>query len=186
MNEMRKDHLHSQPSGQNSLPSSFQLFTILLQCQRCQARPEAALIRRENWRLSLHGRSPMEHVDVPKYIPREERHLFRDAMIAAHGGKLLAALFYLRVFIEQFARRATGETGRRSGDELMEHYGKTLPQAHRCTMPSLREWYEKLSEPIHAAKDDEVLFEEAQEAIEKHFEIRKVFRIPEVPPTAKS
>ncbi|MDP9113924.1 MAG: hypothetical protein M3O20_09600 [Acidobacteriota bacterium] len=34
----------------------------------------------------------------------------------------------------------------------MAEYGNTLPNAHRDTMPSLREWYEKLSEPIHAAK----------------------------------
>jgi hypothetical protein len=68
----------------------------------------------------------------------------------------------------------------------MEEYGKTLPEAHRSTMPSLREWYEKLSEPIHAAKDDEKLFEEAKEAIEKHFEIRKVFKIPEILPAAKA
>ncbi len=46
----------------------------------------------------------------------------------------------------------TGEAGRRFGDELMAEYGNTLPNAHRDTMPSLREWYEKLSEPIHAAK----------------------------------
>lgn len=46
-------------------------------------------------------------------------------------------------------------------------------------MPSLREWYGRLSEPIHAAKADEGLFEEAREAIEQHFEIRRVFKIPE-------
>jgi hypothetical protein len=93
----------------------------------------------------------------------------------------MAALFYLRVFTEQFARRATGETGRRYGAELLEEYGKTIPETHRGTMPSLREWYDKLSEPIQAAKEDEKLFEEAKEAICQHFEIRKVFQISEVP-----
>jgi len=39
-----------------------------------------------------------------------------DSMIAAHGGKILAALFYLRAFIEQFARRVLGETNRRYGE----------------------------------------------------------------------
>jgi hypothetical protein len=128
----------------------------------------------------------MEQVEVPKYIPKEERLLFRDALIAAHGGKILAALFYLRVFIEQFARRVTGETGRRYGDELMEEYGKTLPDQYRSMMPSLREWFEKLSEPIHAARDDEKLFEEAKEAITQHFEIRKVFKIRGTPPKSAS
>jgi hypothetical protein len=184
-NELIKERRHSERAGPAvDVPPGFQLFTILLQCQRCMGRPEAVLIRRENWRLSLHGRSPMEYVDVPKFIPKEERNLFRDAMVAAHGGKTLAALFYLRVFIEQFARRVTGEQGRRFGDELMEEYGKTLPAAHRGSMPSLREWYEKLSVPIHEAKDDETLFEVAKEAIEQHFEIRKVFKIPEARPAA--
>jgi hypothetical protein len=179
-NELIKEQRFGESMGPRvALPAGFQLFSVLLQCQRCMGKPEAVLVRREGWRLSLHGRSPMEHVDVPKYIPKEEQSLFRDAVIAAHGGKILAALFYLRVFIEQFARRVTGETGRRYGDELMEEYGKTLPDPHRSTMPSLREWYEKLSEPMHAAKEDEKLFEEAKEAISKHFEIRKVFKIPE-------
>jgi hypothetical protein len=160
------------------------LFALLLQCQRCTGKPEAVLIRREGWRLSLHGRSPMEYVEVPKYIPKQERHLFRDAIIAGHSGKTLAGLFYLRTFIEQFARRVTGETGRRPGNEIMEDYGKTLPERHRGSMPSLREWYERLSEPIHAAKDDEKLFEEAKEAIELHFDIRRVFKIPDLQPPA--
>jgi hypothetical protein len=61
----------------------------------------------------------------------------------------------------------------------MEDYSKTLPDPQRGTMPSLRAWYEKLSAPIHAAQEDEKLFEEAREAIEQHFEIRKVYKIPE-------
>jgi len=162
-----------------------QLFAISLQCQRCKGQLEGVIVRREGWRLSLHGRSPMERVNVPKYIPKEERNLFRDAMIAAHGGKILAALFYMRVFLEQFARSVTGETGRRHGDELMDEYGKTIPEAHRSTTPSLREWYDRLSEPIHAAREDGTLFEDAREAIEKHFEIRKVFKISETPPASK-
>jgi hypothetical protein len=128
----------------------------------------------------------MEYVDMPKCIPKEEQNLYRDAIIAAHGGKILAALFYLRVFIEQFARRVIGETGRRFGVELMEEYGKTLPVPQRDTMPSLREWYEKLSAPIHAAKEDARLFEEAKEAILQHFDIRKVYKMPETPPKTGS
>jgi hypothetical protein len=186
-NELLKDQRFGHHTGPAvEVPSGFQIFTILLQCQRCTGKPETVLVRKEQWRLSLHGRSPMEHVEVPKFIPKQERDLFRDAMIAAHGGKILAALFYLRVFIEQFARRVIGETGRRFGDELMEEYGKTLPEAHRSTMPSLREWYEKLSEPIHAAKEDPRLFEEAKDAIVQHFEIRRVFKMSETPPVPKT
>jgi hypothetical protein len=41
-------------------------------------------------------------------------------------------------------------------------------------MPSLGEWYEKLSEALHSAKEDSELFESAREKIEKHFDIRRV------------
>jgi hypothetical protein len=178
-NELIKEQRFGETTSPRvSLPAGFQMFTILLQCQRCMGKPETVLVRREGWRLNLHGRSPMAYVDAPNFIPKEERDLYRDAIVAAHGGKLLAALFYLRVFIEQFARRTTDETGRRYGVELMEEYGKTIPIAQRDMMPSMREWYEKLSEPIHTAKEDDKLFEAARAAIEQHFEIRKVFRIP--------
>lgn len=159
----------------------FELIFIALQCQLCCGKPDAFIVRKKGWRLILEGRSPMEHVEVPSFVPKPERNLFRDALIASHGGKILAALFYLRVFIEQFARRVLNETGRRYGAELMEEYGKTLPDDKRSLMPSLREWYEKLSEPIHTATDDSARFEEALAAIQKHFEIRKVFDIPEGP-----
>jgi hypothetical protein len=180
-NELNKPVAFAAAAGRTPPKDGFQLLYITLQCQRCLGQPAGFIVRRDGWKLSLHGRSPMEHVEVPKYIPKEERHLFRDAMIAAHGGKILAALFYLRVFIEQFARRVTGETERRFGADLMEDYGKTLPDPHRGTRPSLKELYEKLSEPIHAAREDEKLFEAAREAIEHHFEIRKVFKISEAP-----
>ena len=181
-NELLKDQRFGQSSSPAVVvPAGFQLFTILLQCQRCMGKPETVLVRREQWKLSLHGRSPMEHVDVPKYIPKEERDYFRDALVAVHGGKPLAGLFYLRTFMELFARRATGETGRRYGDELMEDYYGILPPAHRDSMPSFKEWYGKLSEPIHTGKVNDTLFEEAREAIDRHFDMRRLFKISEAP-----
>ena len=44
-------------------------------------------------------------------------------------------------------------------------------------MPSLKEWYERLSVPIHSAKEPPELFEEARSEIERHFDIRRLFRI---------
>lgn len=161
--------------------SSFQLFVLAYQCQRCHGDPEAFMVRREGWHLILDGRSPMEHVAVPSFIPKTERHLFRDALIAMHGGKNLAALFYLRTFIEQFARRQTGVGGKATGDEIMTAYARTLPEKNRDSMPSLRDLYDQLSEPIHSAREDTELFESAREEIEKHFDIRRVFQIPEKP-----
>lgn len=183
INELRKPRAYSSATDAKNFGDGFQLFYITFQCQRCLAKPEGFIVRREGWKLSLHGRSPMEHVDVPKYIPKPERDHFRDALIAVHGGKTLAGLFYLRMFMELFARRATGETGRCYGDELMEAYYKILPPAHRDTLPNFKEWYGKLSEPMHTGKSDEVLFEEAREAIDRHFDMRRLFKIPEAPPT---
>jgi hypothetical protein len=48
-------------------------------------------------------------------------------------------------------------------------------------MPSLAEWYEKLSVALHAADPDEALFKDAQEKIEKHCEIRKAMDISQTP-----
>jgi hypothetical protein len=61
----------------------------------------------------------------------------------------------------------------------MDAYNETLPPKHRDSMPSLREWYDNLSVPLHEARDDAQVFEEARKKIEKHFEIRDVFEIPE-------
>jgi hypothetical protein len=161
------------------LPTALQLFSLAYQCQRCKDALVGFLVRREAWHLMLDGRSPMEHIALPKYIPRTEETFFRDAIIAMHGGKTLAALFYLRTFIEQFARRQTGMTGRATGDEIMAAYSEALPPAQRDQMPSLKEWYEKLSVALHSATEDAELFEEAKEKIEQHFDIRRVFKIRE-------
>ena len=85
----------------------------------------------------------------------------------------------MRVFIEQFGRRITGLTGRVSGDEIMDAYYKTLPTPNKDQMPSLRDWYDKLSECLHSARQDVALFETAKTQIEKHFDMRRVFEIPE-------
>ena len=159
-----------------------QTFLLVYQCQRCRGIPQSFLVKREGWKLYLHGRSPMEHIEIPKYIPKAESRLYRDALIAHNTGKHLAALFYLRSFIEQFARRVAGISGKATGDSIMDAYNETVPSVQREQMPSLREWYDKLSEPIHAARDDEQLFRQAQEKIERHFDIRRVFEIPETPP----
>lgn len=158
---------------------SHQLFFIAFQCQRCSNDPEGFIVRRSADRLFLEGRSPIEHVDLPKYLPKKEAHFFSDAIIAFNAGKKLAALFYLRTFLEQFAKRITGTEGRVTGVELMEAYTATLPQAHRDYMPSFREWYEKLSEALHAAREDDTLFENAKSEIDRHFDIRRVYKIPE-------
>lgn len=156
------------------------LYYFVYQCQTCKGDPHVFLVRRRLWSFFLEGRGPMEQVDVPTFVPKQERSLYRDALIATHGGKVLAGLFYLRTFTEMFARRVTQASGRLTGDELMDLYNQTLPEKQRDLMPSLRLWYSKLSEAIHGAREDAELFEQAREAIDQHFEIRRVFKIPEV------
>jgi hypothetical protein len=162
-----------------AMPFDFQLFSLVYQCQRCLGTPEGFLVRRDGWSIGLHGRTPMELVEIPKYIPDDEARHYRDAVIAFNSGKVLAALFYLRTFIEQFGRRMTGIFARATGDEIFDAYSDKLPPELRPQMPSLKDWYDKISEALHIAKEDADLFDAAKTAIEKHFEIRKVFNIPE-------
>ena len=139
------------------------------------------MIRKAGWTFSLDGRSPMEEIQLPAFIPKKEQRLYGDALIAGNAGKGLAAVFYLRCFIEKFARRQTGmEKQRATGDQIMDAYAKRLPEKQRDFMLSLREWYDKLSEPIHAADEDaaEAIFEPARQAIEKHFDLRRALGIP--------
>jgi hypothetical protein len=158
-------------------PSGFQMFLLSYQCQRCRGTPQAFLVRRHGWQLILEGRSPIEHIEVPAFIPKQEERFLRDAVLAFNSGKTLAALFYLRTFIEQFARRQTGLTGRVPGDEIMEAYNKILPPENRGQMPSLKEWYERLSVVIHSAEEPPDLFEQARMEIERHFDFRRILHI---------
>jgi hypothetical protein len=164
---------------QVTLPDGFQMFTLVYQCQRCLGTPEAFLVRRDKWTFYLEGRSPIERVEVPKFVPEKEEDYYSDAIVAFNSGKVLAALFYLRTFVEQFARRITGKMGRATGEEILDAYYETLPVNRRSDMPSLREWYEKLSVPLHAGKNDAEVFTKAKEAIDKHFDIRRVFGMDE-------
>jgi len=61
----------------------------------------------------------------------------------------------------------------------MSMYADTIPQNLRDTMPSLAEWYGKLSAAIHTATEDAALFESARERIEEHFDIRRIHKLDE-------
>jgi hypothetical protein len=158
---------------------SLQLFVLVYQCQRCEGIPVAFLVKfDETQNLILGGRFPIEHMEIHSAIPNKEAKWFRNAVIAYQSGKTLAGLFYLRTFIEQFARRVTEMLDiKETGDAILSAYSDTLPPKIRDSAPSLKEWYDKLSEAIHGAKDDAELFEAAKAQIEKHFEFRKVYDI---------
>jgi hypothetical protein len=162
-------------------PEGFQLFSLIYQCQSCLGTPEGFLLRRDGLKIGIHGRSPMESVSVPTFIPSPESKWYREAVIAMKVSRTLAAIFYLRTFIEQFARRVTKISDRRSGDEILSEYNGTIPDPPRGSMPSLKEWYEKLSELIHSANEDTEILKKAFEAVDRHFEFRKLYRMPEKP-----
>jgi hypothetical protein len=82
----------------------------------------------------------------------------------------------LRVFIEQFVYRMTGNSSGRADLELDVYY-KNLPPDFKQRFPSLREVYEKLSAAIHAAEPSEDLFNKSKQDIDYHFEARKTFRL---------
>jgi hypothetical protein len=154
-----------------------QIFLLVFQCQHCKKGCVSFLVKHEGWTLFLHGRSPMETPEIQPFIPKQERKYFRDAVIAFNSGKTLAALFYLRTFVDQFARRQTGKRGRENGEVIMAAYSETLPAKLRDSMPSLGKAYSDLSDAIHEPREDAVLFENATAAIEEHFDIRRVFKI---------
>ncbi len=64
----------------------------------------------------------------------------------------------------------------------MDAYAQKLPLDRRRMLPSLKEWYDKLSEPLHAADEEAAdnLFDQARAEIESHFDIRRALKIPEV------
>jgi len=165
-------------------PHTHQILVLAYQCQRCKGDFSAYTVRRIGWSFSLEGRSPLEHIAIPPFIPKAERNHYRDAVIALHGGKVPAAFFYLRAFVEQFGRRQTGMVGRATGDEILSAYAETLPLAVRGTMPSLRDIYDRLSEAVHNVSEDGALFDKLQEEVDQHFDIRRVHRIPDHKPPA--
>lgn len=167
------------PTLELPLKDMFQAFVLAYQCQRCKSDPTIFVVRRNKWTFSMDGRSPIEQVTVPREIPKQETGYFRDAIIAYQSGKPLAGILYLRVFLEAFARRETGVSLRMSGDELMDEYAKLISVERRSVMPSLKEWYGKLSEAIHAGSEDSELFENANSAIHTHFEFRRLFSLPD-------
>ena len=124
----------------------------------------------------------MEHIELPAFVPKPERNIYRDALVALHGGKTPAAFFYLRAFIEHFARRQTGITDRRTGDEILNDYATTIPEDRRDSLTSLRPLYDQLSEAVHRLSDEVEVFERLREDVDHHFEIRRVFKIPDRTP----
>jgi hypothetical protein len=158
-----------------------QWFYFSYECQNCKEEPIRFFVRRESRKLTLVGREPFETVEVPGFIPKRHVKNLRSALVANHGGQTLAAIFLLRVFVEQFWRSIPGviskipAKGRFTGDDMGEAYKVTLPEDFKNRFPNLAEVYSDLSVLMHTANADAAGFDAAVAQVYRHFEARKLF-----------
>jgi hypothetical protein len=152
-----------------------QVYVLSYLCQSCKTFPEVFLVRRSEGKLTLSGRSPMEHVPVPPEIPKEVSRFYSGAVVAYQCGQTLAGLFMLRTLCEQWAQRfaAPGDYA----DQAINKYMDSLPEDFKTRFPSLRSIYEKLSADIHAATGSDELYVQMATEIAEHFAARKVFKL---------
>jgi len=115
--------------------TSDQVFSLSYQCQGCKSLPEVFLVRRTDFRLTISGRSPMEYVSVPKFLPKKQRKYFSDSVIAFNSGQILAAKFLLRTFLEQYVRSIAADPDTRDIESLFDEYNDKLPNDFKTTVP---------------------------------------------------
>ena len=157
-------------------PPTLQNFVVGYLCQGCKTSPEFFMIRREELRLTVVGRSPIEHIAVPAIVPKQHRKHFSGAIVAFQSGQILPALFMMRTFIEQFAASQVQDSTLRA-DAVLDAYMAALPEPVRAHFPSLREIYGRLSEAIHAAREDAVLFTVVNAQIVEHLDARRLYKV---------
>ena len=153
-----------------------QVFVFSFLCQSCKSIPEVFLVRRQGLKLTHSGRSPIEHIDVPRDIPNPVKNYYSDAVVAHQSGQTLAGIFLLRTVIEQWARFLIPDAPP-DADKLLDAYMGTLPDDFKDRFASFRKLYEKLSNDMHAAEGNAHLFEKVLAKIEEHFEARRLFRL---------
>lgn len=154
-----------------------QAFLLAYQCQSCKRTPELFLIRRRGFKLTNEGRSPIEHVGVPAFIPASVQKFFGGAIVAHQSGQTLAGLFLLRTLLEQWARSSSG-SAKEQADQVMDDYMVTLPDDLKKRFPSMRTLYGQLSVDIHSATGSAELFDRARAQIIQHFDVRRMFGLP--------
>jgi hypothetical protein len=160
-----------------------QIFTFPFQCQNCKGEPIFYLIRREGLKFQITGRSHFPEVDIPKFIPKKEKEFdhFRNAIICHTANQPLAALFLLRVFIEQYMRRVTQITEKVICDSLADSYSLWLPENFPSQFNSFKRVYDELSRRIHAADPSAEQFDQSRKDIENHFEQLKLLPLRSAP-----
>ena len=153
------------------------------ECQNCKGEPVRFLVRRTKTKLTLSGRDPFETIELPSFIPKQHSENLRNALIASHAGQMLAGIFLMRVFIEQFWKsipevvNAVKGKSRPTGDELGEAYKALLPPEFKERFPTLAETYAALSDDMHSARGDAGVFEKCHAQIVEHFDARRLFKL---------
>lgn len=156
--------------------STMQVFILSFLCQSCKVSPAVFLIRREENKLTLSGRSPIEHVYVPHVIPKAISDFFSGAVVAHQSGQTLAGIFLFRVLLEQWVQ-SQAKKKELKVDQALDEYMKILPADFKSRFPSFRTIYENLSADIHNATGSPELFEKTQQQIIQHFEARRLFQL---------
>lgn len=153
-----------------------QQFVLVYQCQACKASPEVFLVRRQQLKLTLCGRGPIEMVTAPTIVPGTVVSFYRDALLAHQSGQTLAALFLLRTVIEQWVYSLDPGT-ERYADVALDWYMEQLPPDFKARFPSLRELYSELSDNLHRATGSAEVFDRTTELLMKHFKARGLFEL---------
>lgn len=154
-----------------------QIFVLQYQCQTCKKEPISFLVKRDGLKLTLTGRSPMEAIEIPRFLPKHVRKFYRGALLAFNCGAVLPGIFMLRTMIEQHMRvTVNAGENKMTGDELTEAYAETIHPDFVRRFQSLKPVYSSLSETIHAAVDDNPeLFDCERLKILAHFEAKEAF-----------
>ena len=152
-----------------------QVFSIPYLCQGCKDFRLTFMVMRRDFKLTLTGRSVIEHVQVPPYIAKDVARYYSGAVIAYNCNQVLPALFMLRTLIEQHMRSRLAPAEYENAIELCEAYQRALDDAFKEQFPSLPDIYGKLSDALHEAQENENLFESEIERIRRHLEALRVW-----------
>lgn len=154
-----------------------QVFSIAYQCQSCKSIPEIFIVRRDGLKLVQSGRTPMEEIEIPSFLPKKQKRYFSDAIVAFNSGQILAGNFLLRTFIEQYVRSLSSTPDSQNIDLLFSEYNKDLPDDFKQRFLSLQSVYNKLSDDLHLAAASEDVFIESRDNILKHFKARELYEL---------
>ncbi len=162
------------PAHTYNFSNTYQVFALPFQCQGCKGMPVVFVVTRDGNKLTLSGRSVIESMLVPDYMPKTQRKYYSGAKLAFNSNQILPALFLLRTLVEQYMLSVVpGDY--KAGEDLCAAYHAVLDEDFRARFPSFADIYAKLSDALHGAREDADLFESEIERIESHFDGKRTY-----------